>query len=251
MTPDLPRLIAHRGYARHYPENTLVAMEAAIAAGARYIETDIQLSADRTPFLFHDEALLRTTGEPGLITATADADIRRLDAAEASRLDGRFSGIAIPRLSELVTLLLHSPDCHALIEIKEESLRRFGTAITTDRVLAELEPLQGRCILISYDEQCLRHARRQGWPIGWVMRAYDPDHRDIATHLRPDYLICNYLRTGADRLWPGPWQWALYEVVDPQLALTLAARGAAMIETMAIGELLAAPAFRESAHERT
>ena len=39
-------LIAHRGYPAHYPENTLIGLEAAIKAGAERIEFDIQLSAD-------------------------------------------------------------------------------------------------------------------------------------------------------------------------------------------------------------
>ncbi|MGF1546037.1 MAG: glycerophosphodiester phosphodiesterase family protein, partial [Thiotrichales bacterium] len=56
MTFDL---VAHRGYALRYPENTLPAIEAALAAGARYVEIDVQLSADQVPVLFHDRSLMR------------------------------------------------------------------------------------------------------------------------------------------------------------------------------------------------
>ena len=45
MKPDL---VAHRGYALRYPENTLAAFQAAITAGARFVECDVQLSAARS-----------------------------------------------------------------------------------------------------------------------------------------------------------------------------------------------------------
>lgn len=37
------RLVAHRGYQKRYPENTLLGFTKAIEAGAHYIETDIYL----------------------------------------------------------------------------------------------------------------------------------------------------------------------------------------------------------------
>ncbi|HEY9197768.1 MAG TPA: glycerophosphodiester phosphodiesterase family protein, partial [Gammaproteobacteria bacterium] len=49
-----PILIAHRGYAARHPENTLSALQAAVAAGARWLEFDVQLSADHEPVLLHD-----------------------------------------------------------------------------------------------------------------------------------------------------------------------------------------------------
>lgn len=59
--------MAHRGYALHYPENTRAAIRAALAAGAKYFECDVQLTADRVPVLFHDESLDRVCGVPGSI----------------------------------------------------------------------------------------------------------------------------------------------------------------------------------------
>ena len=41
-----PLVIAHRGHSARYPENTLEAYRAAIAAGADLVETDARLSAD-------------------------------------------------------------------------------------------------------------------------------------------------------------------------------------------------------------
>lgn len=47
-------LVAHRGCAARYPENTLAAVAAALQEGACCVEVDVQLSADRVPVLMHD-----------------------------------------------------------------------------------------------------------------------------------------------------------------------------------------------------
>jgi glycerophosphoryl diester phosphodiesterase len=47
-------ILSHRGYHTQAPENTLAAFEAAIALGVDGIETDIRLSRDQGPILFHD-----------------------------------------------------------------------------------------------------------------------------------------------------------------------------------------------------
>ena len=67
-TPFIPKLVAHRGYAKNYPENTFSAIEAAVHCGACYIEIDIQLTCDGVAVLLHDESLLRMTGQDVLIT---------------------------------------------------------------------------------------------------------------------------------------------------------------------------------------
>lgn len=55
-------VIAHRGFSDQYPENTLLAFRKAIVAGAWMIETDIRLSCDDVPMIFHDGSLKRVCG---------------------------------------------------------------------------------------------------------------------------------------------------------------------------------------------
>ena len=50
-------VLAHRGYHAELPENTLAAFEAAVALGADGIETDIQVTRDGVPILFHDTTI--------------------------------------------------------------------------------------------------------------------------------------------------------------------------------------------------
>ncbi|MBI3863482.1 MAG: glycerophosphodiester phosphodiesterase [Planctomycetia bacterium] len=47
-------ILSHRGYHVELPENTLAAFRAAIEMGVDGIETDIRLTADGVPILFHD-----------------------------------------------------------------------------------------------------------------------------------------------------------------------------------------------------
>jgi phosphatidylglycerol phospholipase C len=63
-------VIAHRGYSEKYPENTLLALEAAIdEGGADGVEFDVHLTADGVLILQHDESLDRMTTGHGLIAA--------------------------------------------------------------------------------------------------------------------------------------------------------------------------------------
>jgi glycerophosphoryl diester phosphodiesterase len=49
--------ISHRGYHVHAIENTLEAFAAAVELGVDGIETDIRLSSDRVPILYHDRLI--------------------------------------------------------------------------------------------------------------------------------------------------------------------------------------------------
>jgi glycerophosphoryl diester phosphodiesterase len=58
---------AHRGASEYLPENTMLAFYTGIYMGANGIETDVQRCKDGTLVLFHDDTLLRVTGEKGSV----------------------------------------------------------------------------------------------------------------------------------------------------------------------------------------
>ena len=59
--------IAHRGFSGRYPENTMLAFEKALEAGAEGIEFDVHLTKDGQLVIIHDELLDRTTDGKGLV----------------------------------------------------------------------------------------------------------------------------------------------------------------------------------------
>jgi glycerophosphoryl diester phosphodiesterase len=83
-------ILSHRGYHAQAPENTLAAFEAAIALGVDGIETDIRLSRDNIPILFHDR--LTPNGRP----------VSALTQAELSDLVGYI----VPTLEDALSLPL-------------------------------------------------------------------------------------------------------------------------------------------------
>lgn len=245
---NIPFLIAHRGYPLHYPENTLESVEAALQTGACYVEIDIQLTADGIVVLFHDDTLPRTTNATGRLLDMNYDQLADVSAGEPGRFGKSFENVHIPRLKDFVALLKKWPDVTALIEIKEESLQAFGTQVVVETVIAELEPVKQQCIMISFDADCLELTRRlDEFPIAWVLHRRDQASKKRAEIMKPDYLMCNYKKlpefvsSSHDALWPGPWQWMLYEIIDPELALFYAERGINFIETMNIGKMLEHP----------
>ena len=50
-------VLAHRGGAEEAAENTLESFEYSISLGCKFIETDVQVSSDGIPYIFHDDDL--------------------------------------------------------------------------------------------------------------------------------------------------------------------------------------------------
>ena len=57
----------HRGDRKHFPENTMPAMRAAVEMGCDAIETDVRRTKDGHLVLIHDRDVLRTTNGQGFV----------------------------------------------------------------------------------------------------------------------------------------------------------------------------------------
>lgn len=236
-----PQLIAHRGYSECYPENTLVGLEAALNAGANCVEFDVQFSKDSVPVVIHDNELKRTTGEEGFVNQTTATQLESICAGEVKRFGSQFDGEPIPTLAAVLKLLAQWPEVMAFVEIKEETVEFFGVESVAQRMVSELSSLEDRCVLISFDHAVLEVAKRLGVKkTGWVIKKWGNDSFHIAQELKPDVLFCNYKKI-PDKdnvLWQGSWQWAVYDVIDPDVALRWIHRGVHFIETWNIGGIL-------------
>ncbi len=231
------QLVAHRGHAARFPENTLPAFADALAVGGHVLETDVQLTADGVPVLFHDRDLRRLCGAPGAIHE------KTLEQVQAFRVRSPTGGegAPIPALHDFVDSLTARPDVETYVELKRISLARFGVDAVLDAVLPPLEPLAGRCVIISYDTDALAAVRgRTSWPIGAVFDDW-ADHRLPAVQaLEAEWWLCRLDTLPPGRIAHPGHRLAVYECDDPQQARDLLSRGVDRVETFAIGRLLGA-----------
>lgn len=105
----VPIAFAHRGGALEAPENSMAAFARAVDLGYRYIETDVQLTADGRLAVFHDPMLERLTDGQGRV-----ADLPWSLVAQA-RIAGREP---IPLLDEV---LERWPDLRLNIDPKTDA----------------------------------------------------------------------------------------------------------------------------------
>lgn len=231
----LPAIVAHRGDAEHFPENTLPAFEAAWRRGITHVEFDVQLSADSVPFVIHDASLERTTGSAGDVRFTMSGQLDGIDAGEPARFGRAHAGTPLPRLSAVVGLMTELPGARAFVEVKRASLVHHGRAHCMERVLAAIAPVLERCTVISFDADAVRLARASAQAsIGWVLDGEPAQLRPLLDLMRPEFVFCDHRRLPAGRAPPaGRWAWVAYEVADAALAIDLASRGIAMVESMA------------------
>ena len=241
-----PKLIAHRGYAHRYPENTLAALQAAIDVGAHHVEFDVQLTANRVPVVLHDVELKRATGVGGSVHESTDQALKALSAHEPQRLGDQFKGVGIPSLHEACELIAASPGVTGFVELKQESVDFFGQheSVRATMDVVSRFPDFHRFVLISDHLDALVLARESGWPsVGWILDRWDEPSRRAAQDNGPQYLFANVRKVpdSPTPFWPGPWRWAVYEIADAQAALAWHQRGADFIETFRVGELMADP----------
>ena len=100
---------AHRGGSHLHPENSIAAFRHAWDVGFRYMETDVQVTADGVLVAFHDDDLRRTCAIPQLISQMSWAEVSQ------ARINGRE---AIPTLAELME---EFPEAYFNIDAKTDA----------------------------------------------------------------------------------------------------------------------------------
>jgi glycerophosphoryl diester phosphodiesterase len=96
----LPAVVAHRGASLTDPENTIRAFDAAVEAGADYVELDVRLTVDAVAVVMHDLDVSRTTDGSGFVHALTLSEVKRLDAS-----GGDGPRAEVPTLREALELL--------------------------------------------------------------------------------------------------------------------------------------------------
>jgi glycerophosphoryl diester phosphodiesterase len=240
-------LIGHRGEPATWPENSYEGFEAVLRSGVRYIETDIQITADGVAVLSHDPSLLKITGHNLVVTDTKYEEIRTLSAGYPDRFGDKYKDLAITRLDEFAALLKQWPQARAFVEIKHASIVAFGVEKVVDIILAALGEVLEQIIIISFDYEALVYTRETSdLPVGWVLPAWSEQNGSRVRDLSPEYLFCNRKRLPpvSEVLWKGSWKWIVYSVNEINEVASFIRRGIDMLETNEISKLLARPVPR-------
>lgn len=149
---------AHRGYSEVFPENTLLAIEKAFAAGADRVETDLALTKDGHVVLMHDRTVERTTDGEGSVQFMTLGEIRQLDAG--SWKDPRYAGERVPTLEEALELAKGRGELNLEIKVSSRSGPYVSDLIRAAVELVHEHGATDRVIFSSFDYQALQQVQR-------------------------------------------------------------------------------------------
>ena len=121
--------IAHRGVWSAAPENSVSAIEAAIALGVEMVEIDTQSTADGALVVIHDETLDRTTTGQGQVSEASYRSIRELRLRETA---GGPAAAVTDETLPLLTVALEAARDRVLVNIDtkyERDLSRVAALV--------------------------------------------------------------------------------------------------------------------------
>jgi glycerophosphoryl diester phosphodiesterase len=163
-----PEVIAHRGFTRDHPENSLAAFEAAAGLRAGGIELDVHSTSDGVLVVHHDSVLDHRVSSPVSISAVTLHELRARESHSSP----------IPTLADVVLRL--SGLLRVYVEIKAPHIERL--------VCDVLRPHVGSCAIHSFDHRTIAGARAIApeIPRGVLMSSYllDPTAPLRATDAR-------------------------------------------------------------------
>ncbi|MGD9300440.1 MAG: glycerophosphodiester phosphodiesterase family protein [Desulfobacterales bacterium] len=191
-----PWVIAHRGYRQKYPENTLAAIQAAVATGVPMIELDVMFSRDRKVVVIHDETLERTTNGHGAVNDCTMEKLKQLDAG--SWFDPRFADQRLPELSDVLELV--GGRTRLNIEVKAQAYEHNHPPDAIEKQIVALvkqKDLQDSVLISSFEIDILVQIASMQDPPTIALISKTPASKrivEICTHLKvfswhPDHLI--------------------------------------------------------------
>ncbi len=156
--PNRPLLIAHRGWAGRFPENTLVGIALAARLRVDAIEIDVQETSDGELVVSHEDRLERFTDGHGTLHDWTEYELRQLDAAfwftrdQGRTYPWRGRRIRIPTL-ETIVRQVDGPVFY--LDLKTDS------AAALDRLLELVQRyrLARRVVLCSFSPSAIDYVR--------------------------------------------------------------------------------------------
>ncbi|OED43579.1 glycerophosphoryl diester phosphodiesterase [Endozoicomonas sp. (ex Bugula neritina AB1)] len=140
-------VFAHRGMSSLAPENTLTAFRLARKHGINWLECDVDILADDTIIISHDDTLDRCTDHCGSLYDLTKDDLKHIDAG--SWFGDEFRNERLPTFDEFIALA-NELELNVNVEIKSCSAGWDKTLKLIDGVIQGLEKLNtDREVIIS------------------------------------------------------------------------------------------------------
>lgn len=173
---NMPRIQAHRGYSGRFPENTLLAFEQAIQAGAEQIELDIRAAKDGTVFVIHDATVDRTTNGTGAVADLTAEEVRALDAG--AWFAPEFAGERVPLFTEVLDALKGRVRINIEIKVDGAPLSLVRHAIEQAIEALRSRSMLDQAFFSSFSLDALYWAKRTRPEVGIALLDWD-----LETHL--------------------------------------------------------------------
>jgi glycerophosphoryl diester phosphodiesterase len=232
-----PIFIAHRGYAAAYPENTLIALDAAQQAGAKFVEVDIQLSADHVPVLFHDRDLQRLCQQTGAIHDYTFSQLEQFNVTDVEKFANQYANNKITSLPVFIDYLKEYPKLNAFIELKRSMIEKFGEELVLKILLPLFEGMKEQISFISYNQSILKNIHdNTDYRTGVVVDEWQDYNKDA--EWQSEWVFCSAEGLPEDNAeLEINSKIAIFEVGNVELANKLLARGICYLETFRIKEM--------------
>jgi glycerophosphoryl diester phosphodiesterase len=120
--PPHPLVFAHRGFGDHAPDNSLYAVERALAAGMDGVDVDGQFTRDGEVVIFHDLSVDRLTADSGRVRDKTLAQMLALDLGP--KFDPALRGAPVRPFEDFVRTVKGRGIL--MVELKVTGLKRTG-----------------------------------------------------------------------------------------------------------------------------
>jgi len=152
-----PAVYAHRGGSLLWPDNTTLAFDAALKAGADVLEMDVRATSDSVLVVIHNSTVDETTNGSGPVAGYKLADLKLLNAGYRwgpDKFPHRHKGLQIPTLEEVFERYKDRPVCMN-IEIKQI----MPSIVDRFCYLVDKHGMSDRVLVASFSTSVLRQIR--------------------------------------------------------------------------------------------
>jgi glycerophosphoryl diester phosphodiesterase len=226
-SPPGPLIFAHRGFGDLGPDNSLYAVERALAAGMDGVDVDGQLSRDSELVIFHDLSVDRLTSGTGRVRELTRVQLLALDLGP--KFDPRITGATVRTFEDFVVATQGRGIL--MVELKVPGLGATGIEARAVEIIRR-HHAHANVVLSSFNPIVLRRLKRLDPNVRTAFIFMDTNwNPELLAEIRPEDRVDlpwmvrqEWIRRGLRKL-IRPDLLSINHEVDPAVTRRLIARG--------------------------